>query len=312
MSSTVAPLSQVICVACSDLMADVSVSSLPAKSSNLSGTVAPPLTRSEEHTSELQSHSDLHSFPTRRSSALAGDLRSLQRLDGGRICQFAAREELELERHRGATLDGVVDAVHIDRLVEALGGPGEDGVGARLRGRPASLVGGRSGHRVGAHSGAVARDDAVLEAGDVIGGRAGRLSRDAAEVRRATGGGTAVERRRRRIAQVDLERCAVDAGTFVARDVGDRARGYLHGATLSGAAALSEVIRIGLASEACPSVAIGIVVLSLEGVGHRAGVPAVGTSRIGRSPEVGDDWLAGVDDRVANLVAVGESASVLV
>src|SRR5476649_656953 len=27
--------------------------------------------RSEEHTSELQSHSDLHSFPTRRSSDLA-------------------------------------------------------------------------------------------------------------------------------------------------------------------------------------------------------------------------------------------------
>src|SRR5476649_289911 len=28
--------------------------------------------RSEEHTSELQSHSDLHSFPTRRSSDLEG------------------------------------------------------------------------------------------------------------------------------------------------------------------------------------------------------------------------------------------------
>src|SRR5262252_6894170 len=28
------------------------------------------ITRSEEHTSELQSHSDLHSFPTRRSSDL--------------------------------------------------------------------------------------------------------------------------------------------------------------------------------------------------------------------------------------------------
>src|SRR5476649_1374114 len=28
--------------------------------------------RSEEHTSELQSHSDLHSFPTRRSSDLSG------------------------------------------------------------------------------------------------------------------------------------------------------------------------------------------------------------------------------------------------
>src|SRR5215204_1485820 len=30
-------------------------------------------TRSEEHTSELQSHSDLHSFPTRRSSDLGAD-----------------------------------------------------------------------------------------------------------------------------------------------------------------------------------------------------------------------------------------------
>src|SRR5215218_3278317 len=29
--------------------------------------------RSEEHTSELQSHRDLHSFPTRRSSDLVGD-----------------------------------------------------------------------------------------------------------------------------------------------------------------------------------------------------------------------------------------------
>src|SRR5215211_7417498 len=34
-----------------------------------------PSARSEEHTSELQSHRDLHSFPTRRSS----DLRSLHR-----------------------------------------------------------------------------------------------------------------------------------------------------------------------------------------------------------------------------------------
>src|SRR5476649_2260921 len=32
--------------------------------------------RSEEHTSELQSHSDLHSFPTRRSSDLRRDLPS--------------------------------------------------------------------------------------------------------------------------------------------------------------------------------------------------------------------------------------------
>src|SRR5579875_2453228 len=31
--------------------------------------------RSEEHTSELQSHSDLHSFPTRRSSDLSPAIR---------------------------------------------------------------------------------------------------------------------------------------------------------------------------------------------------------------------------------------------
>src|SRR5438034_93042 len=42
--------------------------------------------RSEEHTSELQSHSDLHSFPTRRSSDLrneslsAGNSKPLSRL----------------------------------------------------------------------------------------------------------------------------------------------------------------------------------------------------------------------------------------
>src|SRR5476649_2232701 len=34
----------------------------------------PDSARSEEHTSELQSHRDLHSFPTRRSSDLPGRL----------------------------------------------------------------------------------------------------------------------------------------------------------------------------------------------------------------------------------------------
>src|SRR5438034_349329 len=37
--------------------------------------------RSEEHTSELQSHSDLHSFPTRRSSDLRSTTRAPQRGD---------------------------------------------------------------------------------------------------------------------------------------------------------------------------------------------------------------------------------------
>src|SRR5882672_11338545 len=40
----------------------------PAGDAKFSG--ARKLSRSEEHTSELQSHSDLHSFPTRRSSDL--------------------------------------------------------------------------------------------------------------------------------------------------------------------------------------------------------------------------------------------------
>src|SRR5215211_4715237 len=43
-----------------------------------------PRARSEEHTSELQSHSDLHSFPTRRSSDLAPGHRR-RRGTGGRV-----------------------------------------------------------------------------------------------------------------------------------------------------------------------------------------------------------------------------------
>src|SRR5947207_10792 len=40
-----------------------------------SRVAGPPHTRSEEHTSELQSHSDLHPFPTRRSSDLNEEAR---------------------------------------------------------------------------------------------------------------------------------------------------------------------------------------------------------------------------------------------
>src|SRR5215211_6048434 len=40
-------------------------------------------TRSEEHTSELQSHSDLHSVPTRRSSDLVGVDHPLQLCEAG-------------------------------------------------------------------------------------------------------------------------------------------------------------------------------------------------------------------------------------
>src|SRR5476649_1368053 len=41
----------------------------------LASASPPPAVRSEEHTSELQSHRDLHSFPTRRSSDLNTNLR---------------------------------------------------------------------------------------------------------------------------------------------------------------------------------------------------------------------------------------------
>src|SRR5882672_9302911 len=40
--------------------------------SKLARSASVPARRSEEHTSELQSHRDLHSFPTRRSSDLVG------------------------------------------------------------------------------------------------------------------------------------------------------------------------------------------------------------------------------------------------
>src|SRR5476649_840147 len=42
-------------------------------------TVVGIMPRSEEHTSELQSHRDLHSFPTRRSSDLRSFARSVGR-----------------------------------------------------------------------------------------------------------------------------------------------------------------------------------------------------------------------------------------
>src|SRR5215211_1362390 len=41
------------------------------KAPHHAATAGTSAARSEEHTSELQSHSDLHSFPTRRSSDLA-------------------------------------------------------------------------------------------------------------------------------------------------------------------------------------------------------------------------------------------------
>src|SRR5476649_2906867 len=45
----------------------IDITSIPNEGKIIFGAT---VTRSEEHTSELQSHSDLHSFPTRRSSDL--------------------------------------------------------------------------------------------------------------------------------------------------------------------------------------------------------------------------------------------------
>src|SRR5476649_2960372 len=50
--------------------ANPSLSLIAPSPEEMSGVVD---ARSEEHTSELQSHRDLHSFPTRRSSDLGGE-----------------------------------------------------------------------------------------------------------------------------------------------------------------------------------------------------------------------------------------------
>src|SRR5476649_1299753 len=52
--------------------------------------------RSEEHTSELQSHRDLHSFPTRRSSDLLPDLRGC----GWHLAAPRAADFSRLRTHR--------------------------------------------------------------------------------------------------------------------------------------------------------------------------------------------------------------------
>src|SRR5476649_1367530 len=54
-----------------ELSASVSSAEFQCRSDvSLRASSSATITRSEEHTSELQSHSDLHSFPTRRSSDL--------------------------------------------------------------------------------------------------------------------------------------------------------------------------------------------------------------------------------------------------
>src|SRR5882672_61013 len=58
---------------------------------------SPPKPRSEEHTSELQSHSDLHSFPTRRSSDLIAvghrNAEVVEELQGLRLGEGAADDD---------------------------------------------------------------------------------------------------------------------------------------------------------------------------------------------------------------------------
>src|SRR5476649_1336176 len=54
---------------CNDQAARFGARSIRSASA-LSETTLSDASRSEEHTSELQSHRDLHSFPTRRSSDL--------------------------------------------------------------------------------------------------------------------------------------------------------------------------------------------------------------------------------------------------
>src|ERR687885_619707 len=59
--------------------------------------------RSEEHTSELQSHRDLHSFPTRRSSDLGTALLQLGRLVDLEMYGTASARKHELVSSLGAS-----------------------------------------------------------------------------------------------------------------------------------------------------------------------------------------------------------------
>src|SRR5215204_4921826 len=78
-----------------------SMGTAPSDLKPKSMTTERSVTRSEEHTSELQSHSDLHSFPTRRSSdlvaALDGQLAGLLELLDG---DGALRLEAEVDDDR--------------------------------------------------------------------------------------------------------------------------------------------------------------------------------------------------------------------
>src|ERR1044072_989633 len=83
--------------------------------------------RSEEHTSELQSHRDLHSFPTRRSSDLMTCERLLMRIDEGHAigrrigtARSAGAQHDRLELRQEARAGEILDlaqplAVELDR-----------------------------------------------------------------------------------------------------------------------------------------------------------------------------------------------------
>src|SRR5436190_1281380 len=84
----------------------------------------PTPTRSEEHTSELQSHSDLHSFPTRRSSDLVvmvgrdGNARAVDPSDEGAV--VGQRIDAQIARDRARALP--VDVDDRDQLRPGMGG----------------------------------------------------------------------------------------------------------------------------------------------------------------------------------------------
>src|SRR5882672_8553343 len=76
--------------------------------------------RSEEHTSELQSHRDLHSFPTRRSSDLDDDQLEARRLARGNgVAERSGERALRLARSKRAHEDPrLVDRVHADAVAQ--------------------------------------------------------------------------------------------------------------------------------------------------------------------------------------------------
>src|SRR5476649_873172 len=110
--------------------------------------VAGAFGRSEEHTSELQSHSDLHSFPTRRSSDLL-HLFTLPKygprfngLGCGVACPRRARAVCRGRLRRRGPVCGRPHGVHPDAVVRARESS-FGGAPPRTRGFAAAVDGGR-------------------------------------------------------------------------------------------------------------------------------------------------------------------------